>query len=84
MLERLLTPVVVIEQKLKFTENLVMALPSTLHEPDDIRPITESTESDEYRALILKLRWIGLEQEAVQRGAQFKSPPGESMLGGTD
>jgi hypothetical protein len=54
---------------------------SKLHDADDKQPMTES---DEHRARILKLRWIGLEQEAIRCGAQLKSPPGESMLGGTD
>jgi len=57
---------------------------SKLHEADDMQPMTESIESDEHRARILKLRWIGLEQEAIRCGARLKSPPGESMLGGTD
>lgn len=57
-----------------------MALPSERYEPDDTQPKTEH----EHRGLILKLRWLGFEQELIRRAAQLESPPGESMLGGTD
>ncbi len=57
-----------------------MAPLSELHEPNDTQPKTEN----EHRALILKLRWLGLEQESIRRAAQLESPPGECLLGGTD
>ncbi len=66
--------------KPEFTEDLKMALPSERHEPDN----TQTARENEDRALILKLRWLGLEQESVRRAVRLESPPGESMLGGTD
>jgi len=67
-------------QEPEFTEALMMAPPSERHEPDGTQPTTEH----EHRGLILKLRWLGFEQESIRRAAQLESPPGESLLGGTD